>query len=70
MSSSVLGTKGAPLIKAKSWPLELPFQGVACMGVKSLQSCPTLCDPVDQTPLSMAFSRQEWVAMLSSKRSS
>ena len=47
MSSSVLGTKGAPLIKAKSWPLELPFQGEACVGVKSLQSCPALCDPVD-----------------------
>ena len=47
MSSSVLGTKGAPLIKAKSWPPELPFQGEARVGVKSLQSCPTLCNPMD-----------------------
>ena len=40
----------------------------ACMGhvwcthAKSLQSCPTLCDPwtvVHQAPLSMGFSRQE-----------
>ena len=30
---------------------------------KSLQSCPTLCDPVDgshQAPASMGFSRQEY----------
>ena len=29
---------------------------------KSLQSCPTLCDPIDgshQAPLSLGFSRQE-----------
>ena len=31
------------------------------MRAKSLQSCPTLCDPVDhQAPLSMGFSRQEY----------
>ena len=33
-----------------------------CAHAKSLQSCPTLCDPVDcssQAPLSMGFSRQE-----------
>ena len=33
----------------------------ACMHAKSLQSCPTLCDPVaHQSPLSMEFSRQEY----------
>ena len=37
--------------------------------VKSLQSCQTLCDPIDaahQAPLSLGFSRQEdwsWVAL-------
>ena len=35
----------------------------AAAAAKSLQSCPTLCDPVDvirQVPLSMGFSRQEY----------
>ena len=35
----------------------------ACMRVQSLQSCPTLCDPMDHgppAPLSMGFSRQEY----------
>ena len=34
-----------------------------CAGAKSLQSCPTLCDPMDcspPAPLSMGFSRQEY----------
>ena len=35
-----------------------------CMRAKSLQSCPTLCDPIDcrlrQAPLSMGFSSQEY----------
>ena len=33
------------------------------MSAKSLQSCPTLCKPMDvahQAPLSMGFSRQEY----------
>ena len=30
----------------------------ACLHAKSLQSCPTLCDPM--APLSMGFSRQEY----------
>ena len=45
-----------------------------CMKVKSeseaSQSCPTLSDPMDvthQAPPSMGFSRQEWVAMPSSR---
>ena len=34
-----------------------------CVHVKSLQSCPTLCDPMTiahQAPLFMEFSRQEY----------
>ena len=34
----------------------------ATAAAKSLQSCPTLCDPIDgspQAPLSLGFSRQE-----------
>ena len=34
----------------------------SCVCAKSLQSCPTLCDPMDcsiPTPLSIGFSRQE-----------
>ena len=37
---------------------------LTCVRAKSLQSCPTLCDPLDctdhQAPLSMGFSRQEY----------
>ena len=33
----------------------------SCMHAKLLQSCPTLCDPMNcQAPLSMGFSRQEY----------
>ena len=35
----------------------------AAAAVKSLQSCPTLCDPIDgshQGPPSLGFSRQEY----------
>ena len=31
----------------------------AAAAAKSLQSCPTLCDPTDTGPLSLGFSRQE-----------
>ena len=30
------------------------------MHTKSLQWCPTFCDPMDHTPLSVGFSRQEY----------
>ena len=47
---------------------------VVCMCAKSIQLCPTLCDPrtaACQAPLSMEFSRiLEWVAMPSSRGSS
>ena len=39
-----------------------------CLCAKSLQSCPSLCDPLDctcQAPLSMGFSRQEYWSGLS-----
>ena len=40
----------------------------AAAAAKSLQSCPTLCDPIDgthQAPLSLGFSRQEhWSGLL------
>ena len=38
-----------------------------CVHAKSLQSCPTLCNPMDahQAPLSLGFSRQEyWIGSL------
>ena len=31
----------------------------AAAAAKSLQSCPTLCNPIDGGPLSLGFSRQE-----------
>ena len=31
-----------------------------CMRTQSLQSSLTLCDPMNQAPLSMGFSRQEY----------
>ena len=37
------------------------------MCAKSLQSCPTLCDPMDcspQAPLSLGFSRKEYYSVL------
>ena len=45
----------------------------AAAAAKSLQSCPTLCDPIDGSPpgSSMGFSRQEywsWVPSLESAR--
>ena len=37
----------------------------AAAAAKSLQSCPTLCDPIDGGPLSLGFSRQEyWSGLL------
>ena len=36
---------------------KLPINYAAA--AKSLQLCPTLCDPIDGSPLSLGFSRQE-----------
>ena len=46
-----------------SFPLALCFTRASVYAAKSLQSCPTLCDPIDvshQAPLSLGFSRQEY----------
>ena len=45
------------------WGLPGYLLGLACLCVQLLQSCPTLCNPVDCSPqasLSMGFSRQEY----------
>ena len=52
------------------------FSYPVCVHAKSLQSCPTLCDPMDlphQAPLSMGILQAkilEWVAMPSCRGSS
>ena len=52
--SFVQGSKESRCVSLTSFML-------ACMLAKSLQSCLTLCDPVDcQDPLSMGFCRQEY----------
>ena len=53
-------SKSSFLMKLKASVLKRGFVGR--MSAKPLESCPTLCDPVDvahQDPLSMGFSRQE-----------
>ena len=50
--------KSKPVLSENSLEIE-----DACMRPKLLQSCPTLCNPLDYTlqdPLSMGFSRQEY----------
>ena len=40
-----------------------PLAAAAAAAAKSLQSCPTLCDPIDDSPsgsLSLGCSRQEY----------
>ena len=42
--------------------LNCPLYAAAAAAAKSLQSCPTLCDPIDGSPAgypSLGFSRQE-----------
>ena len=36
------------------------LRAAAAAAAKSIQSCPTLCDPIDGGPLSLGFSRQEY----------
>ena len=46
-----------------TFALHLTFACPAAAAAKSLQSCPTLCDPIDGSPLaplSLGFSRQEY----------
>ena len=60
------------VIQASFMPLYLP----ACVPAKSLQSCPTLCDPVDPSPPGSSVSGTlqtrilGWVVMPSSRGSS
>ena len=46
------------------WIINIYITLGVCVHAKSLQSCPTLCDPMDyiacQSPLSMGFFRQEY----------
>ena len=57
---------GSPALQADFLPTELsekPFNVAAAAAAKSLQSCPTLCDPMDGSPPgspSLGFSRQEY----------
>ena len=57
---------------AEPLPLHLEIVS-ACMHVKSLQACPTLCDPVDYSLLGCSVHgilqarTQEWVAISSSR---
>ena len=50
-------------------PLSLSFQAAAAAAAKSLQSCPTLCDPIDGSPPGSAVpgilqvGTLEWVAI-------
>ena len=50
-------------------PREAPSYAAAAAAAKSLQSCPTLCDPIDGSPLGLPVPRilqartLEWVAM-------
>ena len=46
----------------KTHSLKLGMMHFAAAATKSLQSCPTLCDPIDSSPpgfRSLGFSRQE-----------
>ena len=62
MGSSWPGIKPrCPTLQADSLPSE-PSGKPTTAAAKSLQLCPTLCDPIDgphQAPLSLGFSRQE-----------
>ena len=57
LSSPVTGKLGAPWLITGCHAC----QCLMCTCAKLLQlSCPTLCDPMDQAPLSMGSSRQEY----------
>ena len=52
-----------------SWETVFLFMSVAAAAAKSLQSCPTLCDPIDSNPPGSAIPgilqarTLEWVAI-------
>ena len=47
----------SPALQADSLPAE------AHSTAKSLQSCPTLCDPIDGSPAGSPMQEHEWVAI-------
>ena len=58
-SGARLGSWSSPV---EHWQCEAAAAAVAAAAAKSLQSCPTLCDPIDsshQAPPSLGSSRQE-----------
>ena len=58
-----LAPSGKPLLKGTNWQLiKKSWRSNAAAAAKSLQSCLTLCDPIDGSPPgspSLGFSRQE-----------
>ena len=57
------------------YTLPILYTPLACVHANSLQSCPTLCDPMDCSPPGSSVhgilqARLKWVAMSSSKGSS
>ena len=68
--ASVLGWSPFPLVdvSSSSFPLPLLICGYNCVSAKTLQSCLTLCNPLDCSPPGspvMGFSRQEYWSELS-----
>ena len=75
---------GSPALQADALPSEPPgnlylladYLIIACVPAKSLQSCLTLCDPMDCSPPGSSVHGilqariLEWVALLSSRESS
>ena len=47
---SQLFTSGGPSIGASASASVLPMNAAGAAAAKSLQSCPTLCDPIDSSP--------------------
>ena len=58
-----------PWTVARQVPLSMGFSGLTCGHVKSLQACPTLCDPMDCSPPGSSVHGisqarlEEWVAI-------
>ena len=50
VAKSQLFTSGGPSIGASASASVLPMNAAGAAAAKSLQSCPTLCDPIDSSP--------------------
>ena len=62
---------GSPALQMDSLPAELPGKPCVTKSAKSLQSCPTLCDPMDHPAFGILEARVlEWVAFPFSRGSS